>query len=77
MTIKSRLSAVERKTGGSKPEVFYTQTIYEDRDGNPASSYSGALVVGGELGGRYFQSKAGEVHEAFTQRVDDMIGGRP
>lgn len=75
MTIRTRLDAIERKTGGVKPITVFFRTFYEEADGTPADTCISATVATGPAAGVFVNRLGDETEERFTARVTAIANG--
>ncbi|WP_407491876.1 hypothetical protein [Pseudooceanicola sp. MF1-13] len=70
MSLKTRLSAAERKTGQDRePDIVIFQTVYEAKDGSAESSHCRATVFFGPGQSTFLESQPNEDPEDFRCRV--------
>ena len=74
MSIKSRLKAVEDKSGSGKPELLFFHTYYERREGGSDYSNGFAVITGKtKFSGQSISSKKDESKQEFEKRACDKV----
>ncbi len=72
--MKSRLKAVEDKSGVGAPELLFFNTYYERREGGSDYSHGHAVIVGKtNFSGQSIRSKKGESKKEFEKRACDEV----
>ncbi len=75
MSIRTRLAAMERKTGNTEPLTVFFRTFYEGRDGEIADEIYSATIVEGPNNGQRVERMGDETFEQFQGRVGTIAQG--
>ncbi|AZQ69494.1 hypothetical protein EF888_21485 [Silicimonas algicola] len=75
MTIKTRLNAMERASGGTEPLIVFFTTIYENEDGSDGPTSTRATIVTGPARGVFMGRADDESEDQFRIRVSAVADG--
>lgn len=77
MSIKRRVAAAERKSGGSKASVAFFRNLLLDKAGEVADEIWSATIMGGPNNGKYLKRGQEDSFEEFRDRALRVANGGP
>lgn len=77
MSIRRRVEAAERKSGGTKATVAFFRNLLLDKTGDVADEIWSATIMGGPNNGKYLKRGREDSYEEFRDRALRVANGGP